>query len=255
MLYSTIEKHTERWRFLTLTYDPKIKSISDQYKDISKMWDRFRRRLYRTDDLKNMKWIRSVEKQSSGNLHIHAIVNKFLKKDEIIKHWSELGGGGIDITLNPKCTEHKRKCCTQCYPAQWLHLEECTDHKKKFCKVCFKYLAKCEIHSIESCGVCYPSNIFDYNKFAADYLTVELIKSKNHQDVYRTGFDWWKARRRSLGMSRNIKLKKVSNEIQYRYESKVGNLCDVQKAIEFYQNDNSKMVETFENMIVISDII
>ncbi len=250
MFRETLKNHDEVWRFLTLTFDPKKKSIPDQYKDISLMWDRFRKRLNR--EAGELKWIRSVELQTAGNIHVHSILNKFIDKSKIIKHWTELDGGGITISLNPKCKLHGIKKCSVCYPAQWLHLSECKVHSIKNCFQCFPYLGMCSLHRQNECGICYPSNVFDVQKHAANYLTVELIKSKQHQDPYKTGLNWWKARRRSIAMSRSIQLKRKHDDIKYSFLNIVGDKKEVDYQLKSYALDNSKVITVERDAFVIS---
>jgi hypothetical protein len=253
LIHYSILNLQETWRFLTLTYDPKIKPIEDQYKDVSKMWDRLSKRLNRSVD--NLKWIRSVELQSSGNIHIHAIVNKFLDNEKLIKDWTDLGGGSIEISLaKPKCKNHSRVFCAECYPAQWSHIGECQNHYRKFCPECYPYLKKCIIHRRASCSICFPKNCFDVSKYAANYLTIELVKSKKYQDPYRTGLSWWLARRRSISTSRTIKLVKDYTDTIYSFKRTVGTLEEVEATMKFYSEDNRKEVSREGKMFIVTEL-
>jgi hypothetical protein len=253
LIHYSIMNLFETWRLLTLTYDPKIISVPEQYKNVSKMWDRFTKRLNRSVD--NLKWIRAVELQGSGNIHIHAIVNKFLDNDKLIKDWTDLGGGFIEIGLaKPRCKIHSREFCVDCYPAQWSHISSCVNHSKSYCSECYPYLKKCSIHKRASCSICNPKNCFDVSKYAANYLTLELIKSKKHQDPYRTGLNWWLARRRSISTSRNIKLKKDFADTIYTFKRTLGDLDYIKRELAFIGEDNRKLVTQEGKAFIITDV-
>lgn len=114
ILFHTLRK--DKWRLLTLTYGQKEKSPSELIKESSRTFDRFMKRVKRV--YPKIKYARALEIHQSGFPHLHVIVNSYIPVAFLQISWKEVGGGMIDIELNPKCKIHSQRQCKLCHPSK-----------------------------------------------------------------------------------------------------------------------------------------
>jgi hypothetical protein len=91
----------------------------------------------------------------------------------------------------------------------------------------------CSEHNHKNCKVCFPSRRKMNYKDAARYLTEEF--EKKYQDPYSTGLTFWLAGKRTIQLSKSLKLAKPNSE--WRYEKPIGHIKDVMEYCYYFFRD------------------
>jgi hypothetical protein len=98
-LYQSL--HHKQWRLVTLTYPDHSLDKLQTLTNIAKQFKRFIQRLRRR--YPHLAFVRTIELHESDFPHIHLIIDRYVPKALIAKHWHDLGGGIVDIHATAKC--------------------------------------------------------------------------------------------------------------------------------------------------------
>ncbi len=84
--------------FWTLTLDPsQFFSIADMHRGLSRSWNKFATAIKK--HMKRFNYIKIVEAQKSGMLHLHFVTDSYLQIDYVRKLWDKLYGAGVQINV------------------------------------------------------------------------------------------------------------------------------------------------------------
>ncbi len=84
--------------FWTLTLDPShFSSLHDMHVSLSRFWNKFATAIRKAH--KRFDYIKIVETQKSGMLHIHFVTSNYLQIDEVRKLWHEFYRAGLEVNV------------------------------------------------------------------------------------------------------------------------------------------------------------
>jgi hypothetical protein len=98
-LYISLRK--KQWRLVTLTYPDHTLDKLDVLKNTARQFKRLVQRLRRR--YPHLTFVRTIELHESDFPHIHFIVDRYVTKSLLSKHWHDLGGGIVDVHAYAKC--------------------------------------------------------------------------------------------------------------------------------------------------------